>query len=182
MANFGNLWQLLVTFGYWWHLMATFGSLWQHLATEGNLWQLFAAYGNLWQLMATDGNFWQLMATDSYYYGNFWQHFGDACKLESLCAEYSFLLNLYLYWIYALCSNNLGNEFQLNVYVPSPESHGLFEIWLKIGNHFFGGRNIKKRCPPVEKWQKLSFVEILCIIHYFTLRGPAKFVYKIFLG
>ena len=114
--------------------MVTYGNFWQGLATFGNLWQLLATFGKIWLVLATFGSLLLLLA----HYGNFWQHFGDACKLKSLCAEYSFLLNLYLYWIYALCSNNLGNEFQLNVYVPSPESHGLFEIWLKIGNYFFG--------------------------------------------
>ena len=66
---------------------------------------IFAAYGNLWQLMALDGNFWQLMATDSYY-GNFWQHFGDACNLESFSKEYSFLQILYLYCIAAIWEMN----------------------------------------------------------------------------
>ena len=114
MATFVSLWQLLGAYGNFWELMATyenFSQLWQHLATYGNFWQGLATFGNLWELLAVHGYFWHIMVP----FGNFCQHFGDACKLKSFCAEFSFLQNLYLYWIYA--ANNLGNECQLNIYV-----------------------------------------------------------------
>ena len=104
-VNFSNSWQLIATFGKVWPLFATFGSLWQVMATFvnfSNSWQLMATFGKVWLLFATIGSLWLLLA----HYGNFWQHFGDPCNLESFSAEYSFLQNLYLYWIAAIWEMN----------------------------------------------------------------------------
>ena len=52
------------------------------------------------------------------HYGNFWQlliTFRGYMQVGEFLCKYSFIRNLYLYWIYA--ANNLGNECQLNIYV-----------------------------------------------------------------